>query len=82
VVVRVVGVPGLVLTRWWVQTTLGVDLGVADAGTDGVYEGMDWLVARHAVIEKTSLKRHLTAGGMLMFDVPISEEKGDVVRSP
>src|SRR4029077_18741602 len=28
---------------WWPDTTLGPDLGVADASTDEVYTAMDWL---------------------------------------
>jgi 3-deoxy-D-manno-octulosonic acid kinase len=31
---------------WWADTTLGVDLGVADASTDEVYAAMDLLLAR------------------------------------
>src|SRR5205814_6429886 len=31
---------------WWADTTLGVDLGVADASTDEVYAAMDWLLTR------------------------------------
>ena len=28
---------------WWADTTLGADLGVADASTDDIYAAMDWL---------------------------------------
>src|SRR6266545_4270347 len=44
VVARVVK-PGskLATTRWWADTTLAADLGVADASTDEVYAAMDWL---------------------------------------
>lgn len=38
-------------TRWWAETTLAVDLGVAEAGTAEVYAAMDWLVARQGAIE-------------------------------
>ena len=31
---------------WWADTTLGADLGVAEASTDAVYGAMDWLGAR------------------------------------
>src|ERR1035437_9131329 len=33
----------LATTRWWTDTTLAADLGVADASTDEVYAAMDWL---------------------------------------
>ena len=32
----------LATTRWWVDTTLGADLGISDATTDEVYAAMDW----------------------------------------
>src|ERR1035438_10522102 len=41
----------LATTGWWADTTLAADLGVADASTDEVYAGMDWLVARQDGIE-------------------------------
>jgi hypothetical protein len=31
---------------WWADTTLGEDLGVADAGTDDIYAAVDWLEDR------------------------------------
>jgi hypothetical protein len=39
-------------TRAWADTTLEVDLGVADAHEDELYEAMDWLVKRQGAIEK------------------------------
>jgi hypothetical protein len=63
-------------TRWWADTTLGVDLGVGDATTDEVYEAMDWLVARQDSIEKKLAKRHLAPGGMVMFDLSSSWVEG------
>jgi hypothetical protein len=72
------GPPGskLATTRWWAGTTLGVDLGVADAGTDGVYAAMDWVVARQGSIEKALAKRHLAPGGVVMFDLSSSWVEG------
>ena len=32
---------------WWADTTLGADLGVAEASTDDIYAAMDWLARRH-----------------------------------
>ena len=36
---------------WWDDTTLGADLGVADAATDDIYAAMDWLEHRQDAIE-------------------------------
>ena len=66
----------LATTRWWADTTLAVDLGVESAGTDDVYAAMDWLVGRQASIENTLAKRHLTPGGMVMFDLSSSWVEG------
>jgi Transposase DDE domain len=61
---------------WWPDTTLGVDLGVADAGTDEVYAAMDWLVGRQDSIEKQLAARHLdpsvNPGRMALFDLSSS----------
>lgn len=66
----------LATTRWWTDTTLGADLGVADAGTDDIYAAMDWLLARQDHIEATLAKRHLSAGGTVMFDLSSSWMEG------
>jgi hypothetical protein len=52
----------LATTSWWADTTLGADLGVADASTDEVYAAMDWLLERQDSIEATLAARHLAAG--------------------
>ena len=49
----------LATVSWWADTTLGVDLQVADAGTDEVYAAMDWLVGRQPAIEAKLAARHL-----------------------
>ena len=36
---------------WWDDTTLGADLGVAEASTDYIYATMDWLEHRQDAIE-------------------------------
>ena len=45
--------PGTKLSTlsWWADTTLGVDLAVAQASTDEVYAAMDWLLGRQDSIE-------------------------------
>src|ERR1035438_9935657 len=52
----------LATTRWWADTTLAADLGVADASTDEVYAAMDWLVGRQEAIETKLVRTHLLAG--------------------
>jgi hypothetical protein len=49
----------LATTRWWTDTTLAQDLGVAAATTDEVYAAMDWLAGRQEGIEKTLARKHL-----------------------
>lgn len=57
----------------WADSTLGVDLDVADAGTDEVYAAMDWLLGRQDAIERTLAARHLApAAGMALFDLSSS----------
>jgi len=66
----------LATTRWWADTTLAVDLGVADATTDEVYAAMDWLVARQDRIEAALAKRHLQAGSLVYYDLSSSWMEG------
>ncbi len=68
----------LATARWWADgdTTLGADLGVAEASTDQVYAAMDWLTARQRQIEKQLAARHLSPGGLAMFDLSSSWVEG------
>src|SRR6266566_1734956 len=70
--------PKLATARWWAagDTTVGADLGVADASTDEIYAAMDWLTARQRGIEKKLAARHLTEGGIAMFDLSSSWVEG------
>ncbi len=58
---------------WWPDTTLGVDLGIADASTDEIYAAMDWLVSRQNAIEKKLAAKHLgpeaNPSKMALFDL-------------
>ena len=58
---------------WWPDTTLGVDLGVAGAGTDEVYAAMDWLADRQEAIERKLAAKHLAPdvnpARMALFDL-------------
>jgi hypothetical protein len=63
---------------WWQSgdTTLGADLGVADACADEVYAAMDWLADGQREIEKQLAGRHLRDGGIAMFDLSSSWVEG------
>jgi hypothetical protein len=66
----------LATASWWADVTLGPDLGVAGASTDGIYAAMDWLHGRQDDIEKQLAARHLTQGGIAMFDLSSSWVEG------
>jgi len=66
----------LATTRWWADTTLATDLGVADASTDQVYAAMDWLVDRQERIERRLARRHLQPGGLVYYDLSSSWMEG------
>jgi len=66
----------LATTRWWADTTLADDLGVADTTTDEVYAAMDWLAGRQEAIEIKLVRTHLTGPGnpdrLALFDLSSS----------
>lgn len=66
----------LATTRWWATTTLAADLGVAGASTDDVYSAMDWLAGRQPDIEAALARRHLSPGGMVLYDLSSSWVEG------
>jgi transposase len=66
----------LATTRWWHTTTLAEDFGVADASEDDLYAAMDWLLARQDTIEKKLAARHLSAGGLVLYDLSSSYFEG------
>jgi hypothetical protein len=65
---------------WWSDTTLGADLGVAEASTDDIYAAMDWLEHRQDAIEATLAARHLAPEAnparMALFDLSSSWLEG------
>lgn len=66
----------LATTRWWDTTTLPAELGITDADEDDLYDAMDWLLKRQARIEKKLAARHLTEGGLVLFDLTSSYFEG------
>lgn len=77
IVARVIR-PGskLATSRWWADTTLGADLGLAGASTDEIYAAMDWLAAGQDRIQQTLAGRHLNPQvnphRLAMFDLSSS----------
>ena len=66
----------LATTRWWHTTTLAEGFGVAAASEDDLYAAMDWLLARQNTIEKKLAARHLSAGGLVLYDLSSSYFEG------
>src|ERR1035438_6373815 len=71
---------GLSTLAWWADTTLGADLGVTSASTDGIYAAMDWLAGRQDAIEAKLAARHLAPepnpSRMALFDLSSSWMEG------
>ena len=68
--------PKLATTRWWHTTTLAEEFGVAACDEDDLYAAMDWLLERQAAIEKKLATRHLSAGGLVLYDLSSSYFEG------
>src|ERR1035437_518304 len=66
----------LATTRWWDTTTLPTELGITGADEDDLYDAMDWLLKRQPRIEKKLAARHLTEGGLVLFDLTSSYFEG------
>jgi transposase len=66
----------LATTRWWHTTTLAEDFGVADANEDDLYAAMDWLLARQDRVQKKLAARHLSTGGLVLYDLSSSYFEG------
>jgi hypothetical protein len=72
--------PKLPTLATWNDTTLGPDLGIAQASIDEVYAAMDWLLDRQDAIEATLAVRHLSGAAnpskMALFDLSSSWMEG------
>ena len=66
----------LATTRWWHTTTLAEDFGVASCDEDDLYAAMDWLLARQDTIQNKLAARHLSAGGLVLYDLSSSYFEG------
>jgi transposase len=66
----------LATTRWWHTTTLAEDFDVAVATENDLYAAMDWLLARQNTIQKKLAARHLSPGGLVLYDLSSSYFEG------
>ncbi len=66
----------LATTRWWHTTTLAEDFGVAGCDENDLYAAMDWLLARQGKIQKKLAARHLSPGGLVLYDLSSSYFEG------
>ena len=66
----------LATTRWWHTTTLAKDFGVAGADENDLYASMDWLLIHQDRIQKKLAARHLSAGGLVLYDLSSSYFEG------
>ena len=66
----------LATTRWWHTTTLAEDFGVTDANEDNLYAAMDWLLARQDRVQNKLAARHLSQGGLVLYDLSSSYFEG------
>jgi hypothetical protein len=64
------------MTRAFANTTLLDELGLSNTHEDELYAAMDWLDERQGTIEKRLAKRHLKAGGLVLFDLTSSYFEG------
>jgi transposase len=67
----------LATTRWWHTTTLAEDFDVAACDEDDLYAAMDWLLARQNKIQKKLAARHLSPGGLVLYDLSSSYFEGN-----
>lgn len=68
--------PKLATTRSWHTSTLAEEFGVVQANEDDLYAAMDWLLARQDVIQKKLAARHLSVGGLVLYDLSSSYFEG------
>ena len=62
--------------RSWTSSTLGAELGIEDADADDLYAALDWLLSSQPRIEKKLAGRHLSEGGLALYDTSNSMYEG------
>lgn len=63
-------------TRWWHLTTLAQEYSVVNADEDDLYAAMDWLLKHQRTIERKLAARHLSDGGLALYDLSSSYFEG------
>jgi transposase len=66
----------LATTRWWHTTTLAEEYGVVQTDEADLYAAMDWLLERQGAIQKKLAARHLSEGGLALYDLSSSYFEG------
>lgn len=66
----------LATTRWWQTTTLAQEFGVEAAQAEDLYAAMDWLLEHQERIERKLAARHLSEGGLALYDLSSSDFEG------
>jgi len=66
----------LALTRSWSDSTLAEQLGVQEADEDELYEAMDWALRQQPRVQQRLAARHLTEGGVVLYDLTSSYFEG------
>ncbi len=66
----------LATTRWWHTTTLPEEFGVGSMDENDLYAAMDWLLERQSMIQKKLAARHLSEGGLALYDLSSSYFEG------
>jgi transposase len=51
------------------SSSLGEHLGLGEVSEDELYRAMDWLLQRQPVIEAALAKKHLSEGGLVLYDL-------------
>src|SRR5262249_42710317 len=59
----------LATVRSWQNSTLASELGVEDADEDELYAAMDWLLPAQPKVEAKLAERHLSEGGLVLYDL-------------
>jgi len=66
----------LATSRWWRTTTIPETFGVEDADEDDLYGALDWLGERKERIERKLAGRHLSEGGLALYDLTAVRYEG------
>src|SRR6516164_8255907 len=66
----------LSMTRRFQQTTLSDELGLGEVTEPELLSAMDWLLDRQERVEKALARRHLEAGGFVLYDLSSSYVEG------